>query len=175
MIILMITAMGVVFANQNNKKASKLNPKSLAISNKKVDIEAKKKWEASPDGIRFTAWKASPLGKKIQASYDEIKLSLHSFSKMEAVVTCINYQPPTTNTTGPKWLIVKINGEHYMMQFIPREFELLKDLKVNDIITLKSRNAGLSPNHPYLIITADYIEHNNKVLFERDLSKIDGC
>jgi hypothetical protein len=70
---------------------------------------------------------------------------------------------------------VEINGERYMMQFIPKEFELLKDLKVNDTITIKSRSAGLSDNHPYLILSSDYIVHDNKVLFERDLSKNNGC
>jgi hypothetical protein len=70
---------------------------------------------------------------------------------------------------------VKINGEDYMMQFIPNDFEKLNSLKVNDKIIIKSRSAGFSNNHPYLILSSNYIEHNNKVLFERDLSKNDGC
>ena len=70
---------------------------------------------------------------------------------------------------------MKINGEDYMMQFIPNDFEKLNSLKVNDKIIIKSRSAGFSNNHPYLILSSNYIEHNNKVLFERDLSKNDGC
>ncbi len=62
-----------------------------------------------------------------------------------------------------------------MMQFIPNDFEKLNSLKVNDKIIIKSRSAGFSNNHPYLILSSNYIEHNNKVLFERDLSKNDGC
>jgi hypothetical protein len=62
-----------------------------------------------------------------------------------------------------------------MMQFIPKEFENLKNLKVNDTILIKSRSAGLSPNHPYLILSGDYISQNKKVLFKRDLSKNNRC
>ena len=48
---------------------------------------------------------------------------------------------------------------------IVKEFEKLKNLKVNDKIIIKSRSAGLSPNHPYLILSSDYIEQNKKILF----------
>jgi hypothetical protein len=166
---------GVVLANCEMKNEDNSPKKPSSIADKKANEKARKKWEGSPDGKRYMAWKVSPLGKKVQASYEKIKPSLKAFSKMEAVVTCMNYQRPSTNNSGPKWLIVEINGERYMMQFIPKEFELLKDLKVNDKITIKSRSAGLSDNHPHLILSSDYIEHNNKVLFERDLSKNNGC
>lgn len=166
---------GVVLANYEMKKENKSSKKPMSIADKKANEKARKKWETSPDGKRYMAWKVSPLGKKVQASYEKLKPSIKTFSKMEAVVTCINYQRPSTNNSGPKWLIVEINGERYMMQFIPKEFELLKDLKVNDTITIKSRSAGLSDNHPYLILSSDYIVHDNKVLFERDLSKNNGC
>jgi hypothetical protein len=61
-----------------------------------------------------------------------------------------------------------------MMQFNRNDFQQLKSLKVNDKIIVRSRNAGYSPNHPYLIVSGDYIEQNSKILFERDFSK-DGC
>jgi hypothetical protein len=62
-----------------------------------------------------------------------------------------------------------------MMQFVPKEFEQLSSLKVNDKIIVRSRSAGYSPNHPYLILSGDYIEQNNKVLFEPDFSNNNGC
>ena len=156
-------------ANREIKNETKISSKPLS------NLEKRKKWEASPDGIKFNEWKDSPEGKKVQASYEKIKNEINAFAEMEAIVTSVTFQFPTTNPSSPKWLVVKINGENYMMQFIPNDFEKLNSLKVNDKIIIKSRSAGFSNNHPYLIISSDYIEHNKKVHFERDLSKNDGC
>lgn len=93
---------------------------------------------------------------------------------MEAVVTSLTFQC-NGKSSGIKWLIVRINGEEYMMQFSPKEFQQLNSLKVNDKIIVRSRSAGYSPNHPYLIISGDYIEQNSKILFKRDLSKNNSC
>ena len=144
-------------------------------TDKKEIVPKKKKLESSPDGIKFNEWKDSPKKKKVQASYEKIKNEINAFAEMEAIVTSVTFQFPTTNPSSPKWLVVKINGENYMMQFIPNDFEKLNSLKVNDKIIIKSRSAGFSNNHPYLILSSNYIEHNNKVLFERDLTKNDGC
>ena len=156
-------------ANREIKNETKISSKPLS------NLEKRKKWEASPDGIKFNDWKNSPEGKKVQASYDKIKNEINAFTEMEAIVTSVTFQFPTTNPSSPKWLVVKINGEDYMMQYIPKDFEKFKNLNVNDKIIIKSRSVGFSHNHPYLILSSDYIEHNNKVLFERDLSKNDGC
>ena len=156
-------------ANREIKNETKISSKPLS------NLEKRKKWEASPDGIKFNEWKYSPEGKKVQASYEKIKNEINAFAEMEAIVTSVTFQFPTTNPSSPKWLVVKINGEDYMMQFIPNDFEKLKNLNVNDKIIIKSRSAGFSHNHPYLILSSDYIEHNNKVLFERNLNKNDNC
>ena len=168
------------FANSSKtkteiKKETKPVKRTLSNAEKKSMLEQRKKWEASPDGIKFNEWKDSPEGKKVQASYDKIKNEINAFTEMEAIVTSVTFQFPTTNPSSPKWLVVKINGEDYMMQFIPNDFEKLKNLNVNDKIIIKSRSAGFSHNHPYLILSSDYIEHNNKVLFERNLNKNDNC
>ena len=156
-------------ANREIKNETKISSKPLS------NLEKRKKWEASPDGIKFNEWKDSPEGKKVQASYEKIKNEINAFAEMEAIVTSVTFQFPTTNPSSPKWLVVKINGENYMMQFIPNDFEKLNSLKVNDKIIIKSRSAGFSHNHPYLILSSDYIEHNDKVLFERNLNKNDNC
>lgn len=166
---------GLVFANPEIKNKTKPSPKHLSIANKKTRMEdERRKWEASPDGIKYKQWELSPEGKKVHASHDKIKKYIKAFSNMEAVVTSVTFQREG-KSSGIKWLIVKINGEEYMMQFIPKDFQQLKSLKVNDKITVRSRSAGYSPNHPYLIISGDYIAQNNKVLFKRDLSKNKGC
>lgn len=165
---------GLVLANCEIKNETKPSSKTLSIASKKANLDEKKKWEASPDGIKYKEWEVSPEGKKVHASYDKIKKSIKDFSNMEAVVTSLTFQRENVKS-GPKWLIVKINGEEYMMQFIPKDFQQLNSLKVNDKIIVRSRSAAYSPNHPYLIISGDYIARNNKILFKRDFSKNKGC
>ena len=174
LILPLVVVSGLVFSNceTKNENSIKASPKPLSADESK---EVLKKWEASPDGINYKKWEASPEGKKVQASHDKIREYLDQFTDMEAVVTSVTFQRENANSTGPKWLIVKINDEEYMMQFMPKEFEQLKSLKVNDHIIVRSRSAGYSPNHPYLILSSDYIALNNKILFKRDLSKNKAC
>jgi hypothetical protein len=94
---------------------------------------------------------------------------------MEAVVKSVTFQRENAPSDSPKWLIVEIEGETYMMQFILKEFEQLKSLKVNDKILVRSRSAGFSNNHPYLILSSDYIAKDNKVLFKRAVNKNNRC
>ena len=162
-------------ANREIKNETKPSPKPLSIANKKANLDERKKWEASPDGIKFKEWEVSSEGKKVHASYDKIKKDIKAFANMEAVVTSFTFQRENAKSSGSKWLIVRIHGEEYMMQFSPKDFQQLNNLKVNDKIIVRSRSASHSPNHPYLIISGDYIEQNNKILFERDFSKNDGC
>jgi hypothetical protein len=147
----------------------------LTEAQQKANREARAKWEASPDGIEYKKWQNSPEGKKVKASHDNIRKQLQEFTTMEAVVTSVSFEREGTKGKGPKWILVQIKGETYMMQFVSKEFKQLKSLQVNDKISLKSRSAGYSNNHPYLIITGDYIAKDNKVLFKRDLSKNNRC
>ncbi len=137
--------------------------------------EIKKNWKSSPAGIQMAKWKASSEGKKVLDSRSAIQHHLTQFSEMEALVEDVEFTRNSNGKSGPKWLIVSIHQEKYMMQFNLREFQKLQNLKVHDKITIKSRSSGFSPNHPYLILSSDYIKHNNTVLFERDLSQKNGC
>jgi hypothetical protein len=141
-----------------------------AFSNTKTTPQAKPN-SATEKKAALKKWESSPSGKKVQASYTKIKNSIKTFAPMEAMVTSVTFQRPNTNASAPKWLIVQIDGEEYMIQYVSKDFEKLKSLKVNDKITVKSRSAGLSPNHPYLILSGDYIAKNNTILFKRDLDK----
>lgn len=175
LILPLVVVSVLVFTNCEIKNETKPTQKPLSMANKKANMEERKKWEASPDGIKYKEWEVSPEGKKVHASYEKIKNDIKTFTNMEAVVTSVTFQRENAKSSGPKWLIVKINGEEYMMQFIPKDFEQLKSLKVNDKISVRSRSAGFSNNHPYLIISGDYITQNNKILFKRDFSKNKGC
>ncbi len=181
LVILPLLAVGVlvvggfVFVNREVEHTTVQTPKPLSIADRKASLEVRKRWEASADGIRYKAWEASPEGKKVHASHDKIKNSIAAFADMEAVVTSVTYQRPDSKSAGPKWLIVRINGEDYMMQFTPKEFQQLSSLQVNDKILVRSRSAGYSPNHPYLIVSGDYIEFDKKALFERNFSKNNAC
>ena len=174
LILLLVVVSGFVFANREIKNEIAPSPKLLSIADKKARLEDRKKWEASPDGIKFKEWEASPEGKKVHASHDKIRKYLKGFTNMEAVVTCISFRSHP-NGKGPNWLIVRINDEEYMMQFGTKDFRQLSTLKVNDKILVRSHSAGYSPNHPYLVISGDYIERNNRILFKRDFSKKGGC
>jgi hypothetical protein len=174
LILPLVVVSGLVVANREIKNETKPSPKSSFIAPRKDTVDYRKIWEASPDGIRYKEWEASPAGKKVYASQDKIEKYIKAFADMEAVVTSVTFQR-SGKSSGIKWLIVNINGEEYMMQFSPKDFEQLSSLKVNDKIIIRSGSAGYSPNHPYLIISGDYIEHNGKILFKRDFSKNNGC
>ena len=46
----------------------------------------------------------------------------------------------------------------FRKEISPKDFQQLKSLKVSDKIIVRSRSAGYSLNHPYLIISGDHIE-----------------
>lgn len=175
LIVTLAVSSVLVFTNCETKNEPKPSAKNLSVADSKANLDQRKKWEASPDGIKYKEWEVSPEGKKVHASHDKIKKYIKDFSDMEAVITSVTFQRENAKSSGPKWLIVKINEEEYMMQYISKEFEPLKNLKVNDKIIVKSHSAGYSHNHPYLILSGDYIEQDNKVLFKRDFSKNNGC
>ncbi|WP_353169968.1 hypothetical protein [Flavobacterium sp.] len=169
-----VVVSSVVVANNDTKKetSKKAIQKPLTAEEMKA---ARKKWEATPDGIAYKKWENAPEGKKVNASYEKVKKHFKDFRDMEAVVTSVTFQRENAQSGGPKWLILEIEGETYMMQFIPKEFEPLKSLKVNDKILVRSRSAGFSHNHPYLILSGDYIAKDNKVLFKRVFNKNNHC
>ncbi|RYU92488.1 hypothetical protein EWM62_03375 [Mucilaginibacter terrigena] len=173
LILPLVVVSGLVFANHETKneapKKSTSKPLSAAERN-----AALKKWEATPDGIKYKKWEASAEGKKVHASADKIRKYVKAFTNMEAVVTSVTFQRANAKSSGPKWLLVRINDEEYMMQYSLKDLQQLNSLKVNDKIIIRSHSVGYSPNHPYLIVSGDYIELNNKVIYKRVFNK-GGC
>ena len=175
LILLLVVVSGLVFANREIKNGTKPSPKPLTNAEMKARIvDDRKKWEASPDGIKYKEWEISPAGKKVHASHDKIKKYIKTFANMEAVVTSITFKRAKGNSSGPKWLLVKINGEDYMMQFSPKEFQQLNSLKVNDKIIVRSHSAGYLGKGHNVVLAGDYIERDNKVIFKREPRK-GGC
>ena len=180
LLLLLVVVSGLVFSfvpfaygSDANREITDETKPSVAPG--KPHLDERKKWEASPDGIAYKAWEVSPEGKKVHASYEKIERYLTEFADMEAAVTSVTFRRANTKSPGPKWLIVRIHGEEYMMQFSPQDFGQLNGLKVKYKIMIRSRSAGCSPNHPFLILSGDYISQNNKVLFKRDFNKNNGC
>ncbi|MCH5597851.1 hypothetical protein [Niabella ginsengisoli] len=63
LILPLVVISGLVFANRKieNETTKQPSPKPLSAAEIKNERE---KWEATPDGIMFKKWEASPAGKK---------------------------------------------------------------------------------------------------------------
>ena len=63
LILPLVVVSGLVFANREIKieTSKKSAPEPLSAAEMKAE---RKKWGASPDGIKYKKWEASPEGKK---------------------------------------------------------------------------------------------------------------
>ncbi|GAB3171805.1 hypothetical protein [Telluribacter humicola] len=181
LIIPLVVVSGLVFANREikNEASKKSTPKPLSATERKAEL---KKWEATPDGMMFTEWKASPAGKKVYASEAKIRKHLNAFTNMEAVVTSLSLPSGSRLGFG---VMVRINGDDYILAFGSEksgknslngnnEFEQLHSLKVNDKIIIRSHNVSHAPKYSYLVIAGDYVERDSKIIYKRAPRK-GGC
>ncbi len=170
LILMLVVVSGWVFANQEIKNPKKLNPKTLSAS--KRDAE-KKKWEVSPDGIKFKEWETSPAGKNVYANAAKIRGDISAFTTMDAVITALSLPPGSRLGFG---VMARINGADYIVNFEAEKSQLkqLHGLKVNDKIRIKSHNLSYAPKYSYPIISAEYVERDGKVFFKR-LPRNGGC
>lgn len=183
LILPLLLVSGLSFVNPENKIETKTSPKPLATAERKANLEAKKKWEATSEGKKFKSWETSPEGEKVQASAIKIMKSIKDFSDMEGVVTSLSLPPGSRLGVG---VMVNIDGDDYILAIRIDEsarndynythgYQQLHSLKVNDRIIIRSRNVSKAPKYNYAIIAGDYVERDKKVLFKRDLSKKDNC
>jgi len=174
---------GLLIANPDNKNEKKVSSKSLTTDVRKANLEAKKKWESTPEGKKFKGWEASPEGEKVQASATKIMKSIKDFTDMEAVVTSLSLPPGSRLGVG---VMVNIDGDDYILAInigrperndynYTRGYQQLHSLKVNDKIIIRSHNVSKAPKYNYAIIAGDYVERDKKVLFKRNPGKEDGC
>ena len=173
LILPLVVVSGLVFANRETKSeiSEKSSPKPLSAETK---AELKKKWEATPDGIKFKKWKASPEGQKVLAGAAKIRNHISDSTNMEAVVTSLSLPPGSRLGFG---VMVRINGDDYILSFGPEssnEFQQLHSLKVNDKILIRSHVVSYAPKYSYPIVSCEYAERNSKVIFKR-VPRKGGC
>jgi hypothetical protein len=165
LILPLVVVGGLVFANRkiNNKASKTPTPKPLSAAESQAEL---KKWEASPDGIKYTKWVASSEGKKVFAGVAKIRKNISDYTNMEAVVTSLSLPPGSRLGFG---VMARINGDDYIVRFEPEESQLeqLRSLKINDKIIIRSRYVSVAPKYSYPIISGEYVERDGKVIFKR--------
>jgi len=163
---------GLVFANReiNNETSKKPAPKPLTAAEREAEM---KKWEASPEGIRYTKWAASPAGKQVFAGIAKIRKNINDYTNMEAVITSLSLPPGSRLGFG---VMARINGDDYIVTFQPEKSQLeqLQSLKLNDKIIIRSHYVSHAPKYAYPIIPGEYVERDGKVIFQRVPHK-GGC
>jgi hypothetical protein len=181
LILPLVVVSGLVFANREikNETSKKSTPKPLSAAEMKAERE---RWEATPDGINFKKWEASPAGKKVYAAEANIWKHIKDSTNMEAVVTSLSLPPGSRLGFG---VMVRINGDDYILSFGPEksdknflnfnnEFQQLHSLKVNDKIIIKSHSVSHAPKYSYPIVSGDYVERDSKIIYKRAPRK-GGC
>lgn len=174
LILPLVAVCGLVFANREikNEASKKSAPRPLSAAERTAEL---KKWEATPNGIKYKEWAASPQGKKVLAGAASIRSHISAFSNMEAVITALSLPPGSRLGFG---VMARINGDDYIVSFRPEQadknFQQLHSLKVNDKIIIRSHSVSHAPKYSYPIISGDYVELNNKVIYKRAIRK-GGC
>jgi hypothetical protein len=133
-----------------------------------------KRWEATPDGIKYKKWEASSEGKKVYAAEAKIRKHLSDFTNMEAVVTSLSLPPGSRLGFG---VMVRINGDDYILGYGPvksNELQQLPSLNVNDKIIIRSHGVLHAPKYLYPIIPIDYVERDGELIYKRVPHK-GGC
>lgn len=174
LIVTLVVASGLVLANRyiKNEKSKTSSPKPLTAAEREAEM---KQWEATPAGIAYNKWKASPQGQKVLTDAATIVPHTTDSSTMEAVVTSLSLPPNSLLGFG---VMVSISGKDYILSFglenFNNEFERLHSLKVNDKIMIKSNSVSHAPKYSYAIISCYYVERNNTIMYKRNPRK-DGC
>jgi hypothetical protein len=137
LVLLLVVVSGLVFANRDikNEIAKKPIPRPLTAAEIKAGRE---QWEATPGGIAYKKWGASPEGKKVLTNAAKLSKYTTGFTNMEAVVTDLSLPPGSRLGFG---VMARINGDDYIVTFEPEKahLEQLRSLKVNDKLIIRSR------------------------------------
>jgi hypothetical protein len=172
LILLLVVVSGLVLTNRaiKNETSKKSTPKPLSAAEMKAEL---KKWEATPDGIKYKKWEASPAGQKVYAAEAKIRKHITDSTNMGGIVTSLSLPPGSRLGFG---VMVKINGDDYILNFAPEKSQLeqLQSLKVNDKIIIRSHSVSHAPKYAYPIVSGDYVERDRKIIYKRTPRK-GGC
>ncbi|MCD8742095.1 hypothetical protein LT679_15900 [Mucilaginibacter roseus] len=181
LVLPLVVVSGLVFANDEVKDEplKKTTSKPLTATEKEAAL---KRWEATPDGIKYKEWKASAEGRKVFDASEKVRADIKDYSDMDAVITSLSLPPNSSLGFG---LMVKINNEDYILSFgtektfvnfltFNGEFKQLYNLKINDRIIIRSHSVSHAPKYSYPIISGDYVKYDGKVIYERAPRK-GGC
>jgi hypothetical protein len=172
LILSLVVVSGLVFANSEikNETSKRPTPKPLSAAEREAE---RKKWEATPEGVKFKEWEASPAGKKVYAGVANIRNHISDFTNMEAVITSLSLPPGSRLGFG---VMARINGVDYIVIFEPEKSQLeqLHSLKVDDKIIIRSHYVSYAPKYSYPIVSAEYAERDSKVIFKR-VPRKGGC
>ena len=172
LILPLVVVGGLVFANRKieNETSKKSTPKPLSAAEMKAEREL---WEATPGGIKFKKWEASPEGQKVLAGAAKISKQISASTNMEAVVTSLSLPPDSRLGFG---VMVRINGDDYILSFGAEDYKSpqLYSLKVNDKIIIRSHVVSYAPRYSYPIVPGDYVERDGKIIYKRGPHK-GGC
>jgi hypothetical protein len=171
--LILLLVSGLVFANREtpNENPKKSTPKPLSAAEMQAE---RRKWEATPAGIKYKQWEASPEGKKVLAGAAKIRKHTSDSTNMEAVVTSLSLPPGSRLGFG---VMARINGEDYILSFgfeESKEFQQLHSLKVNDKIIIRSHSVSYAPKYAYPIISGNYVERDSKIIYKR-VPRKGGC
>ncbi len=172
LILSLVVVSGLVFANREikNETSKKITPKPLSAAEREAEL---KKWEATPEGIKYKKWEVSPAGQKVYAAEAKIRKNITDSTNMEGVVTSLSLPPGSRLGFG---VMVRINNDDYILNFAPEKSQLeqLHSLQVNDKIIIRSRNVSHAPKYAYPIVAGDYVERDSKLIYQR-VPRKDGC
>jgi hypothetical protein len=173
LIVPLVVASGLVFANREIKKENAEKPALTPLSAAEKKAEAVKQWEATPGGIAYKKWTASPEGKKVLTTAAKINRHIVDATSMEAVVTSLSLPPGSRLGFG---VMVRIEGDDYILNFTPEKSQLepLRSLKVNDKIIIGGHAVSHAPKYSYAIVTGAYVERDGKMIYKRIPPK-GGC
>ena len=168
----LVVVSGLVFANREIKnEPSKISTqKPLSAAEREAEL---KKWEATPEGIKYKKWEASPEGKKVHAAEAKIRKHIKDYTNMEAVVASLSLPPGSRLGFG---VMARIDGVDYIVKFEREKSQLeqLHSLKVNDKIIIRSHSVSHAPKYSYPIVSCEYVERDSKVIFKR-VPRKGGC
>lgn len=173
LILPLVVVSGLVLASRDIKDEASKKSTSKPLSAAEMKA-GRKRWESTPDGIKYKKWEASPEGKKVYAGEAKIRKHISAFTNMEAVVTSLSLPPGSRLGFG---VMVRINGDDYILSFgteNSNEFQQLHSLKVNDKLSIRSHWVSHAPKYSYPIVSGDYVERDSKLIYKRAPRK-GGC